>query len=96
MQKDNFKIFIFDNGFVFIAQEVERKRNRQLGYVRLTECFNIRRWDTGKGLGSLRNRFGPANVTLDFEGNTEHRLAKLNYTIELASNHEFNPDDWKN
>ena len=92
MKKTPFKIFVFDNGFIMIGQEMNREQNRKNGYILLNYCFNIRRFHNGKGLGSLANSFTSDDATLDFVGCTEHLLSKFNYSIDL--NFEFNVDYW--
>ena len=51
------KIVVLDRGFVFVGKVVDEGDN-----IRVTNCRNVRRWGTSKGLGELRN--GPTEDTV--------------------------------
>lgn len=51
------KIVVLDRGFVFVGKVADDGDN-----IRVTNCRNVRRWGTTKGLGELRN--GPTEDTV--------------------------------
>lgn len=50
------KIVVLDRGFVYVGKVSDEGEN-----LRITNCRNIRRWGTTKGLGELVN--GPTSET---------------------------------
>jgi hypothetical protein len=56
------KIVVLDRGFVYVGKVADEGEN-----IRITNCRNIRRWGTSKGLGELVG--GPTPATqLDLVG----------------------------
>ena len=51
------KIVVLDRGFVYVGKVADEGEN-----LRITNCRNIRRWGTTKGLGELVN--GPTDDTV--------------------------------
>lgn len=53
----NTQIVVLDRGFVYVGNVADEGEN-----IRITNCRNIRRWGTTKGLGELVN--GPTKDTV--------------------------------
>jgi hypothetical protein len=65
------QIIIAQRGWVFLGKVEQSGSN-----VIITDCFNVRRWGTTKGLGELATQGPTANTVLDPTGRvTLHELS---------------------
>jgi hypothetical protein len=78
------KIFIIDNGFIYIGYG-ERYTDELLGdCLIIRTAHNVRRWGTTKNIGQLAVEGKQSETVLDYTGAVTAPIQRVIHTIEIT------------